>query len=258
MSSEETEGAVSGPLAGLTVVELGEWIAVALRREERSWRILAPALFKAQEAEGDPTRKWGPFPETSVNDPEASGMFGYLNAGKESWSFSDDSDFSGSLESILSLIRASDVLIIDHSSWPDLPTYFLDSVSIRNEALLVATITPYGLDGPYANYRGNNINTDAASGLSYGIGERDRTPLPMPMSQGEHQAGLSLAIAILMGLQARDRDGMGQRVDVSTMEMIASLHTAFFLPRFLYEGGIVGCRDGRSARRNVPEYDIAM
>ena len=55
----------------------------------------------------------------------------------------------------------------------------------------------------------------AASGSPAMTGDLDRPPLFFPVPQAMMEAGADAAIAALAGLIARDRDGVGQRAEVS-------------------------------------------
>ena len=70
---------MSGPLAGLRVVELGSEIAGPYCT--KLLVDLGADVCKIESPAGDPLRRWGPF-AGAERDPEGSGLFEYLNAGK--------------------------------------------------------------------------------------------------------------------------------------------------------------------------------
>ena len=65
----------------------------------------------------------------------------------------------------------------------------------------------------------------AASGASAMTGDLDRPPLFFPVPQAMMEAGADAAVATLAGLIARDRDGVGQRAEVSAR--IAAMMSSF-------------------------------
>ena len=69
------------PLEGYRVVELGGRVAAAFAA--RWFADLGADVVKVEAPEGDWARARGPFPK-GVANPEASGLFVYLNAGKRS------------------------------------------------------------------------------------------------------------------------------------------------------------------------------
>lgn len=123
-------------------------------------------------------------------------------------------------------IRACDVLVTDLD--PDALARELGATSLRdiNPRLVAACVTPYGLTGPYRDFRGGDLEIAFLSGLAHltprDIQKPERGPLPpplkMPASLLSIYAGASAAAAALCGLVARDRDGEGGVVDVSMLE----------------------------------------
>ena len=82
---------VTAALAGLRVVEIGERhrgpvLHEAARRPRRR-------RDKIEPPSGDPLRRWGPFPGGDP-DPNRSGLFEYLNAGKHGATMDLDADGS--------------------------------------------------------------------------------------------------------------------------------------------------------------------
>ena len=72
-------GAKKLPLMGISVVECGEGVAAAFGAKMLA--LLGAQVIKVEPPDGDLTRRRGPFPN-DVADPERSGLFLYLNAGK--------------------------------------------------------------------------------------------------------------------------------------------------------------------------------
>ena len=50
-------------------------------------------------------------------------------------------------------------------------------LSQAHPQLIMASITPFGLDGPYRDYKAYDINLAAAGGICEGLGEAGREPL---------------------------------------------------------------------------------
>lgn len=229
------------PLSGLTVVELGERVAVPFA--SRLLADLGARVIKLErDPDGDPSRRWGPFPAGAEGDGEKSGLFAYLNRGKLSVTHPEQPALS--IEAIRAASGAPEVILADPSYLG--PRLGEGVAALREEfpdAVLV-TITPFGTSGPYASYRAYDSTISAAGGISYGIGERDGAPLPLPFTQCDYQAAMCAAIATLMAVFARGGGAPGQHIDVSIHEVMASLHSGYFLPRYIF-GGMVGRRAGR-------------
>jgi crotonobetainyl-CoA:carnitine CoA-transferase CaiB-like acyl-CoA transferase len=88
-----------------------------------------------------------------------------------------------------------------------------------NPRLIYCAITGYGQDGPYRGKAGHDINYISIAGLLGVNGMKDGPPL-IPGVQIADLAGGSMhaVIGILLALQARERTGEGQMVDVSMMD----------------------------------------
>jgi crotonobetainyl-CoA:carnitine CoA-transferase CaiB-like acyl-CoA transferase len=197
-----------GPLAGIRVLELASGIAGPY-----CGRLLAGLgadVIKIEPAEGDWTRRDGPFPG-DVPDPERSGLFLHLNTGKRGVLLPG--------ADLAALFAGADVLLLAHQR-RDLDAAGLDIEGLRtaHPGLVVANVTPFGLTGPYADFAGNELVCYALSGYAMLTGAPDRPPLKAWGHLVSYQAGGQAALGVVAALRARDRDGRGQLVDVSIME----------------------------------------
>src|SRR5262245_30587972 len=88
-----------------------------------------------------------------------------------------------------------------------------------NPRLIYCAITGYGQDGPYREKAGHDINYISIAGL-LGVNGMKEGPPVIPGVQIADIAGGSMhaVIGILLALQARERTGQGQLVDVSMMD----------------------------------------
>jgi crotonobetainyl-CoA:carnitine CoA-transferase CaiB-like acyl-CoA transferase len=197
-----------GPLEGVRVLELATGVAGPY-----CGRLLAGLgadVVKLEPPGGDRTRREGPFPG-DLPDPEKSGLFLHLNTGKRS-------ALLGEVE-LSPVLAAADVLLLSHQR-RDLDALGLDvdAVSAANPGLVIANVTPFGMTGPYADYLGNELVCYALSGYAMLTGAPDRRPLKAYGHLVSYQAGGQAALGVVAALRARDRDGLGQVVDVSIME----------------------------------------
>jgi crotonobetainyl-CoA:carnitine CoA-transferase CaiB-like acyl-CoA transferase len=128
-----------------------------------------------------------------------------------------------------------------------------DALLAANHRLVVAAFSPYGLDGPRADWQSSELTELAAGGwLPYG--PHGGRPV-MPGSQcARYGAGTYGAVGVLLALAARRRTGDGQLVEVSMNEALVHLlpvPTLFFsftgmeLPRLgdEYPFAIYPCAD---------------
>ena len=98
-----------------------------------------------------------------------------------------------------------------------------DELSEANPRLVLARVSGFGQDGPYAHRAGFGTLAEAMSGFAALNGEPDRPPLLPPLALADGVAALATAFAILAALRARETSGRGQLVDVSLLEPLMTL-----------------------------------
>ncbi len=212
-----------GPLAGLSVLELGQMVAAPY-----CGKLLADLgadVLKVEEPRlGDPARRRGPFPN-DLPHPERSGLFLYLNTSKRGITLGLETEAGRRI--FLKLVASADILIEDRTpgelertglSYPEL--------SKLNPRLIVTSITPFGQSGPYRNYRSHHLNLYHSGGYSsffYMLEGDDRPPLRGGGYLGEYDGGLTAAVGTLAAVISRVRTGRGQHLDVSNQEAIMCL-----------------------------------
>ncbi len=99
-----------------------------------------------------------------------------------------------------------------------------ETLKQHNSRLIYCAITGYGQEGPYRAKPGHDVNYISTAGVLSVIGAKDGPPV-IPGVQLADLAGGSLhaVIGVLLALQARERTGAGQMVDVSMMDGVLSL-----------------------------------
>ena len=216
-----------GPLHGVSVVEHGEGVSSLFCA--RTLADLGAEVIKVERPEGDPSRSQGPFPSDEPG-PEVSGRHLVLNTNKLSVTL--DAATSTGQWLLASLVHQADVLV-EHGLGPAVERVHSPA---DGTGLVRVSLTPFGLTGPYRDYRGHDITISAAGGLSYGTGFPDREPLTIPWDQTSYLAGYAAAVAAMMALHARRLTGRGQLVDVAEAEAPAVLLNGYHLPTFIYKG----------------------
>jgi crotonobetainyl-CoA:carnitine CoA-transferase CaiB-like acyl-CoA transferase len=145
-------------------------------------------------------------------------------------------------EKFLKLVTTADVLIETFS-----PGY-LDSLGLGytalskiNPRLVMASITPFGQTGPYKDFPASDLTLQALGGWLSVTGE-PRMPLKLFGNQAYFTASLFAANGILLALFHRHITGLGQYLDISIMECVAST-LDHALVRYFYQG-VVPRRQG--------------
>jgi crotonobetainyl-CoA:carnitine CoA-transferase CaiB-like acyl-CoA transferase len=194
---------VSQPLEGIRVVELAEGIAGPY-----AGKLLADYgadVVKVEPPAGDRSRHLGPFP-AGTRDPETGALYLHLNTNKRSVDGTPDDEL------ITRLIADADIVI---QSSPD-----PDPARLRRDhpGLTVVTVTAFGLTGPLAGWKGEEIVHYAYGGPMSASGNPDREPLKMGGDVGQYQCGTIAAVAALAGVAVAGHSGEGVHVDLSNVE----------------------------------------
>lgn len=232
-----------GLLEGITVLDLGPEIAAPFCS-----RLLADYGADVVKVEppnvGDPARHMGPYAGDAPN-LEKSIPFLYLNTNKRGITL-DIGSAAG--RGVLSdLVESADVVVQGFSpSESEALGLDFKTLGESNPGVVVTSITPFGLSGPYRDYSATDIVTCAISGLMYHSGDSDREPLRNALSQSLYVAGANAAVATVAALFHRMATGRGQQVDVSVVECLAT-HLVQAAPFYDYMGAIKGRRQVRGS-----------
>jgi crotonobetainyl-CoA:carnitine CoA-transferase CaiB-like acyl-CoA transferase len=200
------------PLAGLTVVELGEELG------PYAGKLLADAgarVIKVEPPGGDRTRQYGPFLDDEPG-PERSLAFAFYNTGKESvvLDLAADAD----RETLRALAEDADV-VVDGLGVGRLGALGLtyDALKAGNPGLILVAITPFGREGPWAGYKSSDLVALALGGPLFDCGYDDHSIPPIRGSGGQayHTVSHLAMNAVLIALLWRQQSGEGQFVDLS-------------------------------------------
>lgn len=209
----------TSPLDGIRVIELGQLIAGPY-----CGQVLADFGAEVIKVEpplkGDAMRQWG--------RPDADGRpvwWSVIARGKRSITL--DLRQSEGQAVLRDLVREADVLIENFrpgtmEGW-DLG---FDTLSQINPRLIMARVSGYGQDGPYASRAGFASVCEAAGGLRHLSGYPDRPPVRVGLSLGDSLAGMNAAMGVLLALQHRHKTGQGQVVDSAIYEAVLGLTEA--------------------------------
>lgn len=205
-------GSSQGPLAGLTVFELGHSVAAPY-----AGLILADLGARVVKVEnpsgGDHARGWGP---PFWND--TSSVFHSLNRGKESISV-DISDSEAATALRRRIVAEADAVIQNHRPG-SLARFGLDAEALAAERpeLVYCDIGSFG-SGPLEHKPGYDPLIQAFSGVMSVTGEGgDRPPVRVGVSLMDMGAGMWTVIGLLANLLSRDRGGEAGNVQTSLYE----------------------------------------
>ncbi len=186
---------VRGQLAGMMLGDLGADVV----------RVEPPG--------GSAARRTGPFLPDGP-DAERSLSFTTYNRNKRSVELDLDSDEGRN--AFLGLVAAAD-FVLDSG-----PPSLLDDAGLGFERLLKTNpqlvqvrVTPFGIDGPYADLPAADLTIAALGGPMSLQGESDRAPVRLSVPQVWRQAGAEAAVAAMVGHARMRTTGKGVFIDVS-------------------------------------------
>jgi crotonobetainyl-CoA:carnitine CoA-transferase CaiB-like acyl-CoA transferase len=111
-----------------------------------------------------------------------------------------------------------------------------DVLSEVNPRLIMVRISGFGQTGPYKDRPGFGRIGNAFGGLSFLAGYPDRAPVtPGSATIPDYLSGLYGALGTLLALQAREKTGRGQVVDIGLYESIFRILDEL-APAFAYKG----------------------
>lgn len=200
-----------GPLAGLTVLDLSEYICGPY-----ATKLLADFgadVIKIERPGGDPARRLGPFPG-GLAHPEKSGTFFYFNTNKRSVEL--DLKTAEGKQTFFELLRGADAVV--ESFTPGV----LDRLGIgweeihsRRPEVPLISISNFGQDSPYKDFLGSELTLFAFGGEMYTMGVQEREPVTMYGTASLVESGSAAAAGIMAALVTSQEQGIGQRLDFS-------------------------------------------
>jgi crotonobetainyl-CoA:carnitine CoA-transferase CaiB-like acyl-CoA transferase len=240
------------PLGGLRVVDLSTWIGGAY-----CTKLLADGgaeVIKIESPDGDPLRRWSA--SGAAIPPESDGaLFNFLSASKQSVVVDDDR--TRDLARLQSLLATADAVVWSRGSRVAEHAALAPGEILRaHPHLIVASITAFGLDGPWRDNAATEFTLQAWSGAITGLarGRPDRAPVFVGGQIGEWLAGVFAAIGVLVA--DRRSDASGELIDVSMLEALAMCLTYYPVTfndqlgrpmrrrRFVPTPGVGAARDG--------------
>jgi crotonobetainyl-CoA:carnitine CoA-transferase CaiB-like acyl-CoA transferase len=240
---------MSGVYQDLTVVELAD------RRNQWAGKLLADGgarVIQIEPIEGSPGRWCGPFVKDNT-DPDRCLDYWWNNTSKQSVALNLERKPAQDL--LRKLLGRADVFL--ESSRPGtLAKVGLDYNSVAtNHALIYASLTDFGQDGPWRDYQMNDAAHLALGGQMSSSGYSDPKVTPIG-GQGHHAWHMGCAFVlhgITVALFDRVTSGEGQYIDVSIHDACA-IGTEAAVPQWMYYGQTMYRQTGMHAnpRRQPP------
>jgi crotonobetainyl-CoA:carnitine CoA-transferase CaiB-like acyl-CoA transferase len=194
------------PLSGLRVLDVADGLGSFCGRILGD---LGADVIKIEAPGGDAARREQPF---AGDLPESDRSLSWFAANLNKRGITLDLTCATGWELFTRLVRGADVVVETPVPGRGLRYQELEAINPR---IILASITPYGLDGPLSGYPASDLEITAASGSLWLAGEADGTPVRTSVAQTPGWSGMYAAAGVLMAVMAREATGHGQQVDVS-------------------------------------------
>jgi CoA:oxalate CoA-transferase len=199
-----------GPLSGVTILDLTHVLAGPFA--SHTLGDLGARVIKVERPKtGDDTRAFGPF----VGDQSA--YFATLNAGKESITL--DLKDGGDRAIFEALLERSDILLENYRAGVmDRLGYVWDNLHARFPRLIYGAVSGFGHTGPDRGQAAYDMVVQARGGVMAITGPVGGAPVRVGASIGDITAGMYLTSGILAALYAREKTGLGAKIDVAMLD----------------------------------------
>jgi crotonobetainyl-CoA:carnitine CoA-transferase CaiB-like acyl-CoA transferase len=190
---------------------------------------------KLEPPGGAKSRRIGPF-YLDEPHPDRSLHFWHYNVGKRALAL--DLKHSDGRALLDRLAQSFDVVIAAGAPEGLAAMGLLDGDALRrvNPRLILVTITPFGLDGPWRDRPATDLTLMALGGSMAACGYGPDDPPLTCAGWQAYQTACVYAVHGLMGaVLARDLHGCGQDVEVSIHEAAASI-TEWHVPQYVFTG----------------------
>jgi crotonobetainyl-CoA:carnitine CoA-transferase CaiB-like acyl-CoA transferase len=233
---------------GLKVLELGGHVAAPF-----AGKLLADYgadVITVEPPEGAPARHEGPWKD-DVPDPETSALFLHLNTNKRSVTLNLESEEGRGIAR--RLIDGADI-VLEEFRPGQLAEWGLayDDLAKEHPDLVLASITPFGQDGPWRDYLGSELTLQALGGPLHLNGSSLREPLKSGGYVAHYHAAVATAYACVAARLRVALGGRGDHVDQAVYQAQAGFRDR----RTVYTTGT--SYTGYVAKRQPPGSRVAM
>ncbi len=204
-----------GPLAGFRVLDLSQFLAGPYC--SMMLADMGAEVIKVEPREGDGTRQFGP---PYIQDQSA--YFLSVNRNKKCIILNLTTDRGRKI--FLDLAERADVVLENFR--PGVVTELgLDYKTVyqRNPRITYCSISAFGQEGPYRDRPGIDLIFQALGGVLAVTGEEGGPPSKVGFPVADVTAGLFAANGILLALLARERTGVGQKVEIAALDTLLAV-----------------------------------
>jgi benzylsuccinate CoA-transferase BbsE subunit len=202
-------------LTGLKVLDLADQKAAICSKLLAD---MGAHVIKVEPPGGDPSRMSGPFVDHRP-DTEKSLSFFYNNCGKSGITLNIEHKEGKAL--FLELVKKNDVIVESFSPGHlDRLGLGFEKIQRLNPRIIMASVTGFGRTGPLKDHKTCDLVASAFGGQMFATGSCK--PLKIYGEQSSLTASLFAAIGILLALRNLRITGVGEHLDISIQEAVAS------------------------------------
>lgn len=207
---------MTGPLEGIRVLECGGYLS-APSAGYMMGDLGAEVIKIEDRVKGDPVRGMSSTFGRGMIMPDGTNIL-FETANRNKKSLTLDLKKEKGKELLYRLIAKADVFCTNYSpSAIDSLGIDYQTLKKHNPKLVYGLATGYGSLGPDSEKRAFDPIAQARSGIMFTVGDPDGPPLQITGAIFDQVTGTLLVNGILAALAARDRQGIGQQVEVSLL-----------------------------------------
>lgn len=209
------------PLAGIRVIEAGGG-SVAAAAATKTFADYGAEVTAVEPIAGGLVRRLPPFPGDRP-DLDAGAFHLALNTGKRSVAV--DLATASGREVLARLLRGAHLLVLEQP--PELAQAVL--ALVPDDGPTTVTITPHGLEGPYAGRTENEASAFAWTTRMHRHGTDGRAPLRYAPQLTAMQVGGTAAAVGAAAVWSTEHEGGRRDIEVPAVEALAGNVDSFFL-----------------------------
>ncbi|WDR00678.1 CaiB/BaiF CoA-transferase family protein [Devosia sp. J2-20] len=202
-------------LDGLVVIDMCQFLSgpyASLRLQDLGARVI-----KIERPDGGDLSRRLYLSDTEIGGD--STIFHAINRSKESLSL--DLKNPDDVAALRKLLAKADVVMQNFRPGV-IERLGLDYAAVKaiNPAIVYASITGYGGEGPWVDRPGQDLLAQARSGVMWLNGDDDQGPVPFGLAIADMLAGAAVAQGVLAALVRRGMNGQGAHIETSLLEVL--------------------------------------